>query len=116
MTESKRAKHTPGPWSYEHDNGERFYLTGPGGEDIIWGCGCCGSPLLGEQRQGAVVREANARLIALAPRLLEALESAMAFIDCHVSDPDLSHEMIETFARLQAINPHQLIEEVKGKA
>jgi len=53
--------------------------------------------------------EANARLIASAPELLTALQAAMKFIDAHVADPDLTREMVDAYAELQAANPHAVI-------
>ena len=64
------SKHTPGPWSYtvDKDRGWDFKLTADHGKtEIVSGCGCCDSPW--------VSCEADARLIAAAPELLEALEN-----------------------------------------
>ena len=55
------SEHTPGPWSFELHN-EDFYI---GGETAV--CGTFAQDHAGEE-------EANARLIAAAPELLEALE------------------------------------------
>ena len=67
------SKHTPGPWNYTmyKDSGWDFKLTADHGEtEIVSGCGCCDSPW--------VSSEADARLIAAAPDLLEAIEAAIA--------------------------------------
>ena len=64
--------HTPGPWKYEHNCLDNFRLDA-GDVNIIGGCGCCGSP--------SINSEANARLIASAPDLLEALIAARDLID-----------------------------------
>jgi hypothetical protein len=63
------SKHTPGPWGYRHnsDYGD-FILTSAGDIQIIGGCGCCESPFLDGDNP-----EADARLIAAAPELLEAV-------------------------------------------
>lgn len=62
--------HTPGPWAIEEGDRETHIV---GGEAILaycpdWPCA--------PQEQ-----EANARLIAAAPQLLEALEALMEFAD-----------------------------------
>ena len=61
-------KHTPGPWTYTHSGLSCFSLDA-GKENIVSGCGCCGSP--------EISSEANARLIAAAPELLDALEGVL---------------------------------------
>ena len=68
------AKHTPGPWNiYDEPRGYGFCVrTEPGGE-IIADYSC----FLKEVEQPA---RANARLIAAAPDLLEALRLCMTFI------------------------------------
>jgi hypothetical protein len=62
-------EHTPGPWTYKLDNDSpvNFEITtAHAPTSIVSGCGCCDSPW--------VSSEADARLIAAAPELLEALE------------------------------------------
>ena len=60
---------TPGPWTYDvNDGGDDFRLTGSDGETIVGGCGCCGSPWMGGPWK------ANANLITAVPELFEALE------------------------------------------
>lgn len=66
-------KHTPGPWKarrdseLDHEGKLRFEIYSHKGEAITgWGC----------VRQ----TEANARLIAAAPEMLEALKDLMTFI------------------------------------
>ena len=60
--------------------------------------------------------EANTRLIASAPELLDALEKAMAFIDCHLADPDLSAEMCAAHDALRACNPHAILAKARGES
>jgi hypothetical protein len=56
------SKHTPGPWSIEKFYGsDNVSAIEP---NVLWGCGCCGSPNLGLK---------DAQLIAAAPDLLNAL-------------------------------------------
>lgn len=70
------SKHTPGPWSYS--KGERhnfFYIDSPSG-DVVY---------VTESLQPDHV-EANARLIAAAPELLENLIGCMEALASHVPD------------------------------
>ena len=65
-------KHTPGPWVTDSDTGREYVLAPPldeneGGATIICSMG--------------LESEANTRLIAAAPDLLEALDAALAQID-----------------------------------
>lgn len=61
--------HSPGPWSFEvEENGDEFRLSDVNNEVVVGGCGCCGSPWCSF---------ADARLIASAPDLLEALKMGM---------------------------------------
>lgn len=69
------ADHTPGPW---HIRGKQS-IRGHGGEYIAktnWQNG-----------------EANARLIAAAPDLLEALETSLAFVAAWAGVYQLNHEL-----------------------
>lgn len=79
------AKHTPGPWEYSHDNGDEFRLIGAGGITVVGGCGCCGSPSMDGNP------EADARLIAAAPELLDALEWLVALLP----DPELDTDEVQ---------------------
>jgi len=67
-------KHTPGPWRYTldttGDDATNLHVQAGEKTDIVWGCGCCGSPSMDGTIEEA---QANARLIAAAPDLLEAL-------------------------------------------
>ena len=57
------SKHTPGPWRVV-DSWNDHMVEGQNGEEIIWQDGPHNTP---------AIKEANARLIAAAPDLLEAL-------------------------------------------
>ena len=39
-------QHTPGPWTATHEGGDRLSVVAADGTDVVWGCGCCGSPAL----------------------------------------------------------------------
>lgn len=69
--DSNATKHTPGPWTVEHDGPSLAFVTAKA-ETITgakWGIVCS---VTSDFEHG----EANARLIAAAPELLEALEWA----------------------------------------
>ena len=70
------SKHTPGPWSvHTFGSFDVFEIHGPETDETD---GCCTLADLGTDTEGPKeVREANARLIAAAPELLEALRRAL---------------------------------------
>ena len=74
--------HTPGPWTLEHSSAKR----GPGG--------LCGTAAFnrvvgdGMELATGIQREANARLIAAAPDLLEALKWVQARLIMHEGASD----------------------------
>ncbi len=72
--------HTPGPWSaYRGHNPARWFVCGHHyGPEIDISDIC-------ELRNDD--REANARLIAAAPDLLEALIEALPYVECAEDDP-----------------------------
>lgn len=73
---NSQAKHTPGPWTYStHEKGWSYTINisqaddaayTPDWSDVAWAT--C-------QRERQSVQEANARLIAAAPEMHEALDS-----------------------------------------
>lgn len=67
------AQHTPGPWSVTNNNWETSTVYGRDGETIA---ACQINSIVTEdtQYEFEAIKEANARLIAAAPELLEALE------------------------------------------
>lgn len=69
-------KHTPGPWRYE---GAEVWATAP----MRFNLTTAGTPMIAtlcrhEDAEGGFPVEANARLIAAAPELLEALTGLVA--------------------------------------
>ena len=81
MTTETQDKHTPGPWRITHNGSyspPRFEISGRAGDGREYGFAEVSAwPL------HAGEAEANARLIAAAPDMLEALEAAERLIDEH---------------------------------
>lgn len=80
---SEDAKHTPGPWDIEDDlNG--FVIVGPRkgcirhGEHDKWALAHIGDSVFWDDPKFRKEDEANARLIAAAPAMLNALKAAVA--------------------------------------
>ena len=94
MTE--RLKHTPGPWTTrgKMDGSGSAQIRAEGGN--IWIGGAMGSHYAADRRDHAgfpsdMEGEANARLIAAAPDLLEAAKAAVAYDEAIrgcANDPD----------------------------
>lgn len=77
--------HTPGPWAA--DFGEAYAVTAPDKGRVAICTNLKGAHGMGGRRTGDEV-EANARLIAAAPDLLEALEVLVAELgDCRLTEP-----------------------------
>ncbi|MBK9058109.1 MAG: hypothetical protein IPL82_09865 [Elusimicrobia bacterium] len=72
------SKHTPGPWNFSKDGAEIFPETGPNGYVEL--CRVVG-PWDGSKFYDKGTAKANARLIAAAPEMLEALKSWLQFWD-----------------------------------
>jgi hypothetical protein len=70
--------HTPGPWTFKKSGSQEWQIDAPNGDPTLgyvdWECMalCYGSD--DSPEHGKTVGEANARLIAAAPAMLEALE------------------------------------------
>ena len=64
------AAHTPGPWHTKREGFSTVYVEASLGNGWVQEVAACGPTAAGQDQQ-----EANARLIAAAPDLLEALES-----------------------------------------
>ena len=78
----KKSEYTPGPWKIGFDDGsggEDFWIVGPNETPVVHGQGdCC--------KLGGIRDEANARLIAAAPLLLEALQGVKVCPYCTFSN------------------------------
>lgn len=79
---SETAKHTPGPWQVRHGFNVFGQRRDAGIEATVATCGGFAS----NQFDATIENEANARLIAAAPALLEACVSALPHIPEHVRD------------------------------
>jgi hypothetical protein len=100
MEQRAMTKHTPGPWTFEvGENGDDFNLNGPEYR-IIGGCECCGSPWMSGKRYMA-----DARLIAAAPDLLEALQGVLRVADRKTTEFDAARAAI---AKSIGVSEHSL--------
>ncbi len=99
-------KFTPGPWLRD---GRTIYALNERGVNRFYAS-------VQDSHAPAYELNANAALMQSAPDLLEALEAAMAFIDCHAADPDITSEMCEKYAVLRAANPEATIAKARGQS
>ena len=101
-------KWTPGPWAsdYLDQNGQRVVS----GQHIEI-CTCWHHSVGSIEKE----MEANAHLIAAAPDLYAALEAAMAFIESHVGDPDITDVMIRNYRTLQDLRPRDVLAKARGE-
>lgn len=88
-------KHTPGPWIVDENNATIF------ANDSRWEdptAICKVDTLPGEET------DANARLIAAAPELLEALESLLIYCQCsaHKADDWMEYNMPDNMTKARA--------------
>src|SRR5271165_5079056 len=72
------AEHTPGPWRWWRV----LAVEGVAGGIVIADCGPSRSGYCDSET------EANARLIAAAPDMLEALKEFVAYSECHCAEPE----------------------------
>jgi hypothetical protein len=101
------SRNTEGSWSYAYSNDTgpndgyfvEFYEISKG-HDII----------------GRIDSEDDARLIAAAPDLLEALVVAVAFIKSHCADPDITEEMRKCYSSYLDAKPEDAIAKARGEA
>ena len=82
-------KFTPGPWFINRSEmGIHKYVEARIGGGMIQEVACCGPTELHEQS------DANARLIAAAPELYEALVGLLARAEIELVDPEDVHEVV----------------------
>lgn len=102
-------KHTPGPWNvYESDDGHEIRM-GRANDSISYPSHCIVTydhmiyPVDGEQYEEA---EANARLIAAAPELLEALEGMVEAFYLTTSPPqeDTFYKAVQAISKAKGVN------------
>ena len=84
---AQTTQHTPGPWKFHLGRGAspRFHIQTSAGYQIA------STPEVGSYAPESEQRDANARLIAAAPELLEALQTICESFKCHHEDYDI-HE------------------------
>ena len=97
------ATHTPGPWAYIQDEDGSFDVCQQGGAALTtWSSDVCRVYQI-DGTQPEAVAEANARLIAAAPELLDALD----YLLTETVDQDLKHGITlsegEECARVKAL-------------
>jgi len=82
------AKHTHGPW--EAENNGHFWEIVPknrvSAQPYRVGDVCASDP----ENPSSGIQEANARLIAAAPELLEALQNILAVANVRINDPRIA--------------------------
>lgn len=71
-------KWTPGPWASSDSVEDDMRISGPNGEGVVDGCGCCDPPYGVRDPEECA---ANRNLIAAAPDMAEALEDIGRQID-----------------------------------
>ncbi len=106
LAKTETAQHTPGPWKHNVGTAPECYswrITGNHDHESV--CCCNGNVKLPGDRKAA-----NARLIAAAPELLEALKRIMSYAHtgAHASD-------IDTNEQPEFVNARAAISKAEGK-
>jgi len=96
-SETRKAKHTPGPWEIDKDDPLSITQIEWGGIGVAHDCAQVFRESRRAYRAQREVDEANARLMAAAPELLEACRAAMASLEeyAHVMPGLLRHKRCE---------------------
>jgi len=108
-------KYTPGPWLVYNDMGIAAHkgIDSHSGKSIVLvGIGGSYGGVRGATKEEA---EANARLIACAPELLEALKAAIDYINNCPCDPDIFPKQLKAWDKLSSIQPMKLIAKAGGE-
>ncbi len=86
IKDREMTEHTPGPWSIETDVSGIYVMTPGQGIAKLYDV----TPTQWIKDRLMSIGEANARLIAAAPELLEALEETLRALEVHLDD-DTNH-------------------------
>lgn len=89
------SKHTPGPWTYDEDHN----IESPTGRVVSVGW----TGYAGESGSGEIYEEADARLIAAAPDLLEALKAVRD--ECMGYVPNCANIIDAAIAKAEGLQP-----------
>jgi len=97
MTTATKQTHTPGPWTTSPQQGYVRHL-GTHGPNI------CAMDVFGGPAEEAF---ANARLIAAAPEMLEALDGLIYELDGVMDDPNINDWLVRAKAAIQKARGRQ---------
>ena len=71
---------TPGPWQVQDDTDYPGGIDGPNDQNVLFGCGCCGSPNLGK-KDAAHIAAANPKVIRALLAERDAFADALLAIE-----------------------------------
>lgn len=90
---NEKLMHTSGPWFTKRELFSTVYVEARIGGGMLQEVAACGPTEAGQEQQ-----EANARLIALAPELLNAVRKAIAALEtCNSGDYSTGHVIHASF-------------------
>lgn len=93
IAKRENAKHTPGPWRTKREGFSTIYVEAPIGGGWVQEIAACGPT-----NDGSAQQEANARLIAAAPEMLEALRNI-----CDEQDAQQGYASLAAYDQARAI-------------